>query len=162
MKFLTLGLLLLVINANAQSDKYCKKIKKEIDDFTGEVKFSSPYTIAQYPELVRAVKIVENDTANYYIGLNAYGRTSSVGEKGVIILMDDGSKIEFPDAEIDIDVYSADIYRYSCFVALNADHLKKLSESTINKYRLYIYDKEIKRKYKIKYQEYFKCIQVAE
>ena len=114
----------------------CQDITDNVDDFTGERTFSTAHMD------VKLIRVIKGDSDNSYLALNSYGYSPIAWEKGVIILFDDKSKLEFPNAEVDADVaqYKPQDFRYSSFILLNPDELKVLSEKTIDKWRLYIFD----------------------
>ena len=65
-----------------------------------------------------------------------------MGETGVIILMEDGSKLEYPSVEISADAGSGSGWDYSAFIRLDEEALTTLSTVSMDKWRLYIYDKD--------------------
>ncbi len=107
---LTLLLLLLTFILKGQN---CSFIDKKIDKFTGDITFTAPYS-----HTWNFYKIVRNGDTTIFINLSTFGSTANVGIKGVIILLADGTKLEYPTTSIDIDVnrtgqgydYSATIY----------------------------------------------------
>ena len=115
----------------------CAEISSESDDFTGKKTIRTP--LGKNASLR---KIVENGEATTYLSLYANGSTLNVGEKGVIILMEDGSKLEFPGEEIDTDAGRGSGWRYSAFIRMDDETLTKLSTVAMDKWRLYIYDQD--------------------
>lgn len=126
-------------NVTLSKEYFCNKLESKKDDFTGEVKIQNPYssTTKEY-----IYKMINKSDTIYYLSLKAYGSTATVDGKGVIILFDDGSKLEKPDEKIDVKVGQKD-YDYSCFIRLTKEDIQLLRKNKISKYRLYIYDTNV-------------------
>ena len=126
--------------------KACDKIIETVDQFNGQITEHTPYT-TQFGGFVSALKVVDGEDVNYYLSLNSNGQTLNVGEKGVTIICDNGSVMDWPDAKIEVEWkeygggYSA--WRYSAFIPLNDVEMRILSTTTIKAYRLYIYDTDL-------------------
>ena len=84
-------------------------------------------------------KYVENGQTRTYLTLKSVGYTLNFGEKGVIVLLEDGSKIERPSASIDCDSATSG-WMYSAWITLSDDEIEKLKTTKIAQWRLYIYD----------------------
>ncbi|MDA0175910.1 hypothetical protein OOZ35_00220 [Mesoflavibacter profundi] len=125
---------------------FCNKITTKTDKFTGD-------TTSRSPILDKVSFTKSND--DIYLKLTTYGSTANVNKKGVIILLDNGKKIEKPEEKIDVDVDKYG-YRYSAFIRLNNEDIELLSNNEITDYRLYIYDKSISNGNV--YKEYLKCL----
>lgn len=135
-----------------QEGYFCKDVEKESDKFTDKITYSSPVL---NPISFRKVKNGENATT--FIKIDVIGNAPSVGNKGVIILFEDGTKIERPDAKIDTQVnHNGEGYLYRAFFILNQDEIKKLTQKSITDVRLFVFDAEINDGLKL--QEYLKCI----
>jgi hypothetical protein len=124
---------------------YCNKIEKEKDKFTGAVKYNSPI-------LERIVFYKEKGII--YIRIDIPGSTLNVNEKGVLLLLSDGTKISKPNEKISADYREG--YRYSSFFTLNKIEVDRIIKSPITDVRLYIYDAEVFSPQK--YSKYLKCI----
>jgi hypothetical protein len=118
---------------------WCNKLESKKDEFTGEISIKNPYTSnsAEY-----IYKIINKSDTTFYLSLKASGSTVSVDGKGVIILFENGLKLEKPDEKIDVKVGKND-YDYSCFIELSKEDLQVLRKNKITKYRLYIYDTNV-------------------
>lgn len=91
------------------------------------------------------------------MSIRVFGSTINVNITGVIILLNNGDKIERPEAKIDSKVSrNGSGYTYSAFISLSPAEIEKLSQNIITDVRLYIYDSTIKKGKKL--QEYLKCI----
>ncbi len=123
-------------NISLPEEYFCNKLESKKDDFTGEITIQNPYSWKTNEYIY---KIIDKSNTTYYLSLNAYGNTVTVGGKGVIILFEDGSKLEKPDQKIDVKVGEKD-YDYSCFIRLSKEDIELLRKNKISKYRLYIYD----------------------
>lgn len=127
-------------------DYWCKDIVKNYDKFTNKIKYTSPTD--------KHVYFLKEDGVTY-IYLEAHGKTTSVGSKGVIILLNNG-KIENPSALIDIKYDGDGWYTYTTLFALSESEIKLLSENYITDYRLYVYDFKLDNG--SLYREYLKCL----
>lgn len=129
---------------------FCKDIEESKDKFSGKTTFQTPIR-----EYVSFTKVIEDKYSTIYMYLKTYGNTLNLGIEGVIILLSDGTKLEFPTANINVEV-AGQSYQYSAFFGLNKQDVEKLILYEITDFRLYIYDRAITNG-KI-YQEYLKCI----
>lgn len=144
--------LLLIIISSFDLIAQCGDIKKTVDKFTGNTLFRTPYA-RYYFSWTKAW--YENDTT-IYLSLNTTGSTLNY-ERGVIILLEDGTKIEWPDQKL--DVKSGDYgWQYSALIEVNQDEIKQILASPITDYRLYIYPGSFREKHKKLLQDYLNCI----
>ena len=123
-------------NVTLPEEYFCNKLESKKDDFSGEITIQNPYSQATKEYIY---KIINKSDTTYYLSLKAYGSTVTVDGKGVIILFENGSKLEKPDEKIDVKVGQKD-YDYSCFIRLSKEDIELLRKNKISKYRLYIYD----------------------
>lgn len=134
-------------------DFYCKEITVSIDKFTNDTTYRSPN------KSLTLVKIKSKQKIEIYFSTTTWASTLNVGKEGLIILLENGNKIEKPTAKIDTEVSKMRMggYEYTVFIRLNNEDISKLLESVITDIRLYIYDKSIKDGEK--YREYLKCLE---
>lgn len=128
---------------------FCNEIEISTDKFTGETRINSPLSGVYF---VKTKKTTESHT---YLFLRTSGSTANVNIKGVIILLDNGMKIEKPDCKIDVEVGQSN-YLYSCLIELNNKDIQLLTANKMTDYRLYVYDNTIKNGNTL--MEYLKCI----
>jgi hypothetical protein len=134
------------------SDYYCSQIVKEKDKFSDEVTFSNTYF-----EGVKFVKIVSGSITSNYIILKASGRTANVGEKGVVLLFNDGTVWRKPEAAVDLEINSDyDGFEYYSIIKLNDSDVKLFSQKKITDFRLFIFEVSVKDGERLK--NYAKCI----
>ena len=144
----------LSFNTIAQSlPKACKKITRELDDFSGEVILSTPYGW----NMPVITKVIDGESEVIYFTLYANGLTLNVGEKGVIMLLDNGDRITRPEAKIDVDAQENG-WRYSAMFRLTDEEVETLSNTTINKFQLYVYDMTIHKKGKATLMTQMGCL----
>tara|TARA_R110001632_G_scaffold219438_1_gene348973 strand:- start:292 stop:1164 length:873 start_codon:yes stop_codon:yes gene_type:complete len=136
---------------------FCAKIERKADDFTDELSFHSPSFNGSQASSMTINKYIKGSDTDYYLSLRAYGASVSVGETGVIILFQDGTKMNKPSEEIDVDA-GENGYTYSAWITLTAAEVESFSVKTIKKFRLYIYDKEVSPSEADKFTHYAKCI----
>ena len=133
-------------------DFYCKKIETTTDKFDGKTTSRSDYS-----EGVSFMKVTKDGTSNIYMSVNELGSTINVGKKGLILLLENGKKIERPNAEIDAKVNKGGSgYVYSAFIELTKEEIDLIINNPITDNRLYIYDGQIKNGAKL--SEYLKCL----
>ena len=134
-------LLLMLVSISVISYSQCDNLEKTSDDMTGKVRISTPMyntKIGLYNQSVMKVES-EKDTS-YYLILTTKGSTLNVGEKGVIVLFEDGTKWIRSEEEIKTKYYGGDEYTYTAFMLLTSEDLIVFSTKQIKKFRLYIYD----------------------
>lgn len=129
---------------------FCSKIEREVDDFTGEIKVSSPFSS------MIIYKYINKGKTLYYLSLRAYGSTVNVNETGVTILFADGTKW-MRQSKIDVDAESSG-FEYSAFINLTSADLNIFTSKKIKKFRLYIYDEEVNSSDADKFKLYVKCV----
>lgn len=135
-------------------DFYCKKITTSFDKFTNETKLTAHYKNVDF------LKITKNNVSRYYMSIRTSGSTVSVNEKGLIILLENGKRLEKPNATIDVDVNTTgygNAYLYSTFINLTESDIKILLTNKITDARLYIYDTDLKESGEA-LTEYLKCL----
>lgn len=110
-------------------------IRKEVDKYEDQTTFRT-----EYNGFIGGIKYLENGKVTYYLSLRCKGSTVSVNVKGVKVLLQNKQVLNFPNAEVDIEVDDEGGYEYSAFIPLNESQAKLLSIFEITDFRLYIYD----------------------
>ena len=152
-KIFTILALSATLFISAQSKKELKIINKasaeitmKSDKFEGSVKWNSPYfgtgIAATTEKRVAFVKVKsKNGDITNYLSLTTYGSTLNVAEKGLILLFQDGSRIEKPDAEIDTKNDTGSPYwKYTAFVRITDEELEMFATKKVDAFKLYIYE----------------------
>lgn len=129
---------------------YCTQIKSEEDKFNGSTTLSSPL------DAISFYKIESREGTNYYIRIEVEGITPNINEKNVIILFENGTKINRPNEKIDIKLGENARYRYISTFKLLDDEIEKLKKDKITDVRLFVHDKVIKNGDAL--MQYLKCI----
>jgi hypothetical protein len=124
---------------------YCEDIITETDKFTKK--------ITKYSPLLEDIGFTKVG-GKIYISLYAKGETLNVNERGVKIILKDGSIINKPNLNIDVTYNSG--YRYSVFFPLNKLEIQKIIKNPITDFRLFIYDNTVSNPDKFSY--YLKCL----
>ncbi|SFI14112.1 SRPBCC family protein [Halpernia frigidisoli] len=138
------------------TDYFCSKIEKEKDEFTSELKFSSPLMSGRQISPMIIYKHINKGKSVYYLSLHTNGSTVNVNESGVIILFQDGTKWT-RSSKIDVDAGSNG-FDYSSFITLTSTDLLTFSTKKIKKFRLYIYDEDVDPSSAEKFKLYTECI----
>lgn len=148
--FLTAGLEL-------DTEVLCAKLERRVDDFTSEIRINSPIFDGVKMSPIIIYKVINGNSSQYYLSLSADGSTLNVGESGLIILFEDGTKLERPNQKIDVEAGDSD-FKYKAFISLTETDLEKFTSKKISKYRLYIYDKTINQGEGEKFTHFVKCV----
>jgi len=117
---------------------YCSRINVTNDKFDGTSRSSTPYVGG-----AKFIKYVDGEKTTIYFTINETGSTLNVNKKGLILLFQGSEKIEFPDANIDVEASSSG-YVYSAFVTLSKEHIDVFLNNKITDNRLYVYDGSFK------------------
>lgn len=139
-----------------KKEDFCGKLKTTKDDFTDKVSIDSPFE-KDGIDKIQLSKVKNANNITYYLYLTTTGTTPNVGVKGVILLLDDNTKINKPDVSVDVKV-SGTSYEYSALVPLTLAEVGTLKTKGIDKYRLYIYDHNLSFGMTEKFKMYFQCI----
>ncbi len=116
----------------------CSLLYKEYDEIEGRTKIRSPL---YYPYSIH--KTYSGTDTTYYLSLVAIGYTLNSIEKGVIILFQDSSQWK-SDAKVEPGVTYGEGWKYSAFISLTKADIAIFKSKRIKKYRLYIYDQDVK------------------
>lgn len=137
---------------NLPDDFYCKNIDKKEDKFNGSVHLFTPKK-----GLISFMKAIDGDKESVFISVTQFGKTLNVNEKGLYLLFEDGSKLEYPNAKIDVEATSEG-YFYKAFQILSNDDIENLSTQLITDKKLYIYEGSIDKEDAIALKNYLKCL----
>ena len=141
--------LLTVASFAQKPNKYAKEITIKKDKFDDKTTWSSPFfnkgIAAGSKQPVGFVKVKQDGRTVTYLSLTQIGLSLSVNIKGVKILFADGDKIEFPDAEVDVEANTPN-WKYSTFIRISEEDLDKFTNKSIDSFRLYIYDGTISKR----------------
>ena len=126
-------------------DKAATKISVKKDKFNGTTTWSSPSfgsgIAATTAKRVKFIKVLDGVNTTTYLSLTTYGATLNIGEKGLILLFQDGTKLEKPNAEVDSKSDSGTVYwEYSTFTRISDEELEMFASKKIDSFRLYIYE----------------------
>jgi hypothetical protein len=122
-------------------DFFCKNIVSTNDMFTGELDYASPFAPVEF------YKIIKGNTARTQITLKSQAPILTLNVKGVIILLENGFRIERPEAKIEIKKIKAldgsDAFMYTSVFDLGENDIKLLAENRMIKYRLFKHDTNV-------------------
>lgn len=135
-------------------DFYCRNIEMTADKFTGDTTYVTPAASG-----FTFIKKKKEKSEIIYLSKNEPGSTLNVGEKGFILLLENGKRIEKPDAKLDVKTskYGSG-YIYNVFVRLTESDISLLTQNAITDARLYIYDGTVKPDDGKIIIEYLKCL----
>ncbi|PIF32981.1 hypothetical protein CLU81_3551 [Flavobacterium sp. 9] len=144
-KQITILILMFCYLGYGQNSDLCNNIKINEDKFSKKTSYSSPIT--DRISFKKSGAIIS-------IRIDIPGSTLSTGEKGVILLLRDGTQISKPNEPIYIGV--RDSYRYSANFTLSKAQIQRIIDNPITDVKLYIYEAEVFDSEK--YSEYLKCL----
>ncbi len=137
---------------NLPKNYYCDKTEIKVDKFSSEKQTTTPYEF-EY----RLSKYEKDNDVDIYLTLRTYGISLKSGKKGAIILFDDGTKLEKPNAKVSVESSEGKGWDYSIFIKLDQTDINTLKNKTITDYRLYIFDREMDKTNAFNLKEYLKC-----
>lgn len=129
---------------------FCDKIEVEKDKFTKKTTY-----ITDTRDGISFFKFTSGSTSNFYISANSAQSSLNTGKKGLFILLENGIKIQKPNAKVKVDVYGTD-YVYNVFEQLNKNDISLLKKYKITNVRIYTYDEEVNSGVILK--DMFKCL----
>jgi hypothetical protein len=141
---------------------FCAGVNITSDDFDNTVTHSYRLKSGSgYYQFVR--KVIRDGAGVVYLSLEIGGFSPSVMKKGVILLLDDKTKINLPNEEIDCKVNTHDRglghdYIYSASIKLSNEHLEILKNKEIEKIRLFAYDDDFNKSTSLWIKEYLNCL----
>ncbi len=137
----------------------CKDIHIITDNLSGSIKYESPLTFdMQYSKTISKT----GDTV-YNLFLQAVVTYTNGNEKGCILYLSDGSKIEFPEQHIAITNMPLLRYKYSTILTLTKADISRLSTFDIVDFRMHVHNSPlstvlVKKKNAKVMTDYLKCI----
>jgi len=114
------------------------KITNKQTKITTHLPFKGTYALVESP--VTYMQTIKDGDTTVYMSLQSYGTTLTVDGKGVILLLSDGTKMEWPDVKIDYAPHTGAYWKYTAFIELNKVEIERISKNEIEIIRLYIYD----------------------
>ena len=137
--FIVILILLLSRSAFSQTDtSLCTCIEREVDKFdnsitlsiSGECKGDFSFT-----------KVTKGKVVRYYFYASIYDSYITVFKKGVSMIFSDGSKKNYPDAEIEDKVTDDGKIEYSCFIDITKD-IEQFKKKNITDFKMYVFKLE--------------------
>lgn len=151
-----LGLLFASTVLGQIGSKGCNKLERSEDRFENTVRISTPYKLTN---LFRVIKVISETDVATYLSIRTGGYTASVGEKGVILLLEDGTKLEWPNEVIDCDVNTnGPGFSYTAFIRLTDEQIDQLAASKVSGAKLYIYEAPAYKKNVAEFMQQMGCI----
>ena len=97
--------------------------------------------------MFRVIKVISETDVATYLSIRTGGYTASVGERGVILLLEDGTKLEWPNEVMTVDVNTCGFgFSYTAFIRLTDEQIDQLAKLKISGAKLYIYEALVTRK----------------
>ena len=137
-----------------KNEIYCSDFNTDYDKFE---KTSTIYT-GGINNAIRFFKVKKENEESYIdLYLRAYTTEPIVNKKGVKLIFDDGSLIELPNVDIDIEVsdrFNIGGYDLTAWISINKELHDKFYNNVLTDFRLYIVDvtdinaKDLKEQYR--------------
>ena len=117
-------------------NKGMSQIEKEYDEFDEKTSWQSPIlkNVVFYKTKYKDGSIAR------YLRVMASGSTLNVGEKGLTVIFEDGTRFERPDAKVDADPGYGSGWSYRIFERVSDEDLNLFATKKIKAYKLYIYE----------------------
>ncbi|MCK0203336.1 hypothetical protein ACT4R9_10025 [Ornithobacterium rhinotracheale] len=115
-------------------------IELMVDDFTGE---RSATTMDYENRSVFLDKYIRKNKSDYYLGINSSSSTFFDSLEGAYIIFTDGTKWSKPSAKINVSAGINYDFDYSAFVKLSVKDVLTLSNKTIKKYKVGIFEENM-------------------
>lgn len=133
-------------------ERLCSEIKINKDKFEGHDKF---YTPTEHP--INIVKVKYDSTYRYYINLSHITSTPTF-TKGIIILFNDGTKLNYPEAKVETSVRGtgSGYYSISSFIQIKEVDIPTFREKEMTDARIYVTEMKIKDGWR--YRMYMNCL----
>lgn len=128
-------------------------VKKSYDKFEDETIIKTESFNWAYVK-----KYTKKGNVSYYLQLHAEAFSANYYKTGVIILFENGIRLEKPNAKIDCTFRQNSMYDYYSFFELTAEDLKTLSENNMTDFQLYLAKRSIPEKKAIKLKENIACL----
>ena len=155
-KILLRTFMLLSFISNAQTDSpLCSKIQRSVDEMTDKITLMTPSEEAIPP--IKLAKVISKKDTLYLFRLRTIGNTLNIGETSVIILFSDGTKMT-KQTKIGTDLNEDNTWLYKANITLTSEELNIISTKTIKKFRLFIYDQDVKEQEATDFKAYVNCI----
>ena len=131
----------------------CRTITKDVDKYSGQITFRTPFYDKFVKEQIVFTKIVDSNSVKLYLSIDVPGHSLFVDEETTLLLLDNGKKIQWNNS-IDVEYYDDDFYDwiYSSFVTLDKEKIdeirycknkKKIAEAEVdNKKKIIGYEDE--------------------
>ena len=120
----------------------CDQIERETDESTKETTAHTPFTQLGRVAPMIMYKQSDDDRKLFVLSLTTVGQTHHLGKKGVMIVLTDSTRWERKPTPIRVD-QDAGGYQYSAHLAMTDEDIALFSERTIDKFRLFIYDRDV-------------------
>lgn len=130
----------------------CTDINREYDQFDEEVKINSSLNLP-----VQFYKHIKKGRAIYYMCLESRSPYLSTENKGAIILLENGTKINKPSIKIDTR-YSSGDFVYSIFFQMTPQDIVTYRKNKIKGFKLYIFDEILDAEIQTRILDAINCV----
>lgn len=143
---------------------FCKaqtcNVELKIDKFTGDTTYRSQvYTTFGLPGQFAVQKVISQKYGTtYFLFVTMLSASYHILPKGLTLLFEDGTKLQYDNAEGSFINYSDGYNSYLAMAVISLDDLKKISEKKITDMRLYVIDNVHLKAQQKKLLEAAKCL----
>ena len=132
------------------------------DDMTGDITITSPLMMPSMNGGMEINKVIlESGSSFMYIMFQTNSSSPHYGEVGLIVLFEDGTRLEKPNLDVSCTYYSSSSntpFNYRSYLILDDELYELFSTKVMKKFRLYIYDVELFARPAEKFVDYVKQI----
>lgn len=152
---------IVLLNINIAFCQDCTAIITKVDKFTDDVKYSTPFESTVRKNDIAPVeydKLTGKEETIIYLTISLESSFFNSLPTGAILLLDDGTKVPFPNKEIHVDEgIKPGYYHYSCIINVTS-FSDVLKEKKIVAFRLGTEDYDISTAEQKIFLMWFNCI----
>lgn len=141
MKKLTFLLVFTLCSSFLFSQTLCDSIHMKVDKFTKDTMYI--YLVSNNIS-VSKMKSGKGNPPFYSIMLKTYGKSISVGEKGISVLFDDGEIYQKESEKINVQGWEKGYVYWGGLAFFTEEKLKPFLTKKVTDFKLYIYEQSVK------------------
>jgi len=132
-------------------------INKEYDQFRGTTRY-----FTNYVKWMSFAKVITGKDTLFFLSMWTQSTVPNYHSKGVIVLFQDGSKIEKPEEKIDCKIGAVSqygtIYNYATTILLTEKEVEQFKTKLATGFQLFLPERTWGEKKAVKIQESFNCL----
>ncbi len=148
-------IIILALSLPILSWAQCSALRKKENKSTGEIRLATDKS-----EAASVTREMRLNKTTYYLSLSTPGNTSS-NQHGVTLLLDDGNKLDWPNAMVmstPSSPHGNTHFKAQSYVELTTEQLQALTKNRIVNYKLYIFDETVKERHGESLRKQIECL----